>query len=854
MAQTNLTFDIFARDRTKGTFGKLGKEAGAVTSKLKEFGKRAALAGGVAATAFGVKGVQGFLQFDDAMNRSLAIMGEVSGPMRRKMESAAREVGKTTRMSASEAAESYFFLASAGLDAEQSIGAMPQVASFAQAGMFDMATATDLATDAQSALGMASDDAQENISNLTRVTDVLVKANTLANASVEQFSQSLTQKAGAALRNVNKDIEEGVAVLGVFADQGIKGERAGTALTAVLEQMQRQAINNKEEFEELNVEIFDADGNMRNMAGIVEDLESALGGMSTEQRKAALEQLGFNRQALNGIQALMGNSDALREYEGELENAGGTAQSVADNQMESFSAKLDVLKSRAADAGLALGKSLVEGAFEAGETIQEMARIFGQLPESVRTGIQAVAGLSVAVPVVAGAASKIKGTLRGISAAYASMGTVAKGATLSLGGIGLALTAATTVLGIFATAKADAKARVEKFREAIEADSGALRENSQAAIANEIATSDLAENVQKAGLEFGTVADAIAGSDEAMQSIKEHQRDLSDELIELTSKNELLTESEAARVEELKELIGTSKRVADDTRKYRGEMSTAREEYEIGQKVLEATTEALGDNANANLSAADAQRQYESAVADATLAAVMNGETLDKSTAAGKDNRAELQNMATAALQHADATVRDAKENGNLRDVMPQVQGNMENARAEFIRTAGQMGASETQAEKLANDLGLIPGHYTADVTVNNSQAWSAIQSIKNQLNSVDGRTAQAVIRAQVTGSRITGLASGGPFSDGQTSLVGEEGPELVKFRGNGEVIPHDETKRMMEGRGGAAQPNPAAPKPAPDVHFHFPNFVGNADDLMHTLRKEIRVNGGDVQRVLGQR
>ncbi|MFW6202558.1 MAG: phage tail tape measure protein, partial [Gemmatimonadota bacterium] len=109
----------------------------------------------------GAAAVKSFADFDDAMTQSLAIMGDVSDAMRQDMAEAARAVARTTTTSATDAAESYFFLASAGLDASQSVAALPQVARFAQAGMFDMSRATDLATDAQSALGLASEDAQD---------------------------------------------------------------------------------------------------------------------------------------------------------------------------------------------------------------------------------------------------------------------------------------------------------------------------------------------------------------------------------------------------------------------------------------------------------------------------------------------------------------------------------------------------------------------------------------------------------------------------------------------------------------------------------------------------------------------
>lgn len=330
-----------------------------VTDKVGVFAKKALKIGAAATAAVGVASVKAFANFDQAMTESVAIMGDVSDTMRQDMADAAREVGKTTKFSASEAAESYFFLASAGMDAEQSIAALPQVAAFAQAGMFDMATATDLATDAQSALGLASDDAEENLANLTRVTDVFVKANTLANTSVEQVSEAMTNKAGAAMRALGMEIEEGTAVLAAFADQGVKGQMAGTQFAIVLRDLQTKALNNKQAFAEAGVSVFDAQGEFRNMADIVGDLEGLLGGMTDAQRKATLATLGFSDKSMGALTTLLGTSDAIREYQGELESASGVTQEVADNQMKSFSAKMGLVWSKIQDVGISIGKALV---------------------------------------------------------------------------------------------------------------------------------------------------------------------------------------------------------------------------------------------------------------------------------------------------------------------------------------------------------------------------------------------------------------------------------------------------------------------------------------------------------------
>jgi TP901 family phage tail tape measure protein len=362
-----------ARGRTL-TLTILGNAKGAtnalrsVAGESKTFGDRMAGLGkaaglafaatGAAAGALGTVALGAFARFDAAMTQSTAIMSGVTDDMRKQMEQTARTVSKTMGVSAEESARSFFYLASAGLNAEQSIAALPQVAAFAKAGMFDMALATDLATDAQSALGLTSKDTETNLSNLTRVTDVLVKANTLANANVQQFSTSLTTKAGAALKSVGKDIEEGVAVLAAFADQGIKGEEAGTQFAIVMRDLQTKALKNSGAFKQFGVEVFNSTGEMNNLGEIVGMLEGALAGMSDEQRKATLAQMGFSDKSMGAIAALIGTSDKIKEYETALRDAGGTTQDVADKQLETFSQQMALLRAQFTDFAITIGSRI----------------------------------------------------------------------------------------------------------------------------------------------------------------------------------------------------------------------------------------------------------------------------------------------------------------------------------------------------------------------------------------------------------------------------------------------------------------------------------------------------------------
>lgn len=330
------------------------------------------------ASAIGVASVKAFADFDAAMTQSLAIMGDVSQAMETQMSDAAREVAKTTTFSAQEAAEAYFFLASAGLDAEQSMAALPQVAQFAQAGMFDLSLATDLLTDAQSALGMTiRDDAAANMENMAHVADVLVKANTLANASVQQFSEALTNKAGAALSVANKGIEEGVAVLAVFADQGVKGAEAGESLSIMLRDITRAGAANADEFARLGLTVFDAEGNLRNMADVTAEFERVLGPMSDAQKAATLDTLGLTRSVADNIKLVLGSSEQMREYEQALLDAGGTTEDVANKQLQTFSAQLQLLRSNVGDVFIEIGSFLVPKLLELFEAFGGMDAVRG---------------------------------------------------------------------------------------------------------------------------------------------------------------------------------------------------------------------------------------------------------------------------------------------------------------------------------------------------------------------------------------------------------------------------------------------------------------------------------------------
>ena len=406
------------RDEFTGVLTRAQSQLQAAGQKMMAIGAGMSQVGGTLTrnvtlplAAIGAVAIKTFADFDAAMIQSQAIMGDLSDTMKTDMEQTARDVAKATTFSAKEAAESYFFLASAGLDAATSIKALPLVAQFAQAGMFDMATATDLLTDAQSALGLTVRDAATGIvdvtatmANMARVGDVLVKANTLANATVEQFSQSLTREAGAAMKSFNIDIEEGVAVLAAFADQGVKGEIAGTGLSRILRLMTSAAVKNEKAYKDLNVEVFDAEGNINALSDIIGDLENAFDGMSDKTRTQSLELLGFRARVQGVILPLIGTSKSIARFNKELRDSSGIMKEVATKQLEAFSAKMGLLKDKFIDVAIALGaqitsalEKLIPFLEKAAVFLGKAVAVFGKLPAPVKLAALALVGLVAAL-------------------------------------------------------------------------------------------------------------------------------------------------------------------------------------------------------------------------------------------------------------------------------------------------------------------------------------------------------------------------------------------------------------------------------------------------------------------------
>jgi len=374
-----------------------------VAAKMKTIGASATRMGKTLAlrvTAplilMGVAALKAFSNFDKAMTESISIM-KIVGDQAERMKKLALDLSGDVVQGPAELARSYFFLASAGLDAEEAMAALPVVSKFATAGAFDMARATDLLTDAQSALGLSIGSTADKMANMTLVGDTLVKANTLANASVEQFATALTSKAGAAFKAFNIPLSQGVALLATYADQGIKAELAGNSVDRMLRLLSKSVADNSEVFRELNVRVFDGRGEFREMADIILDLENATAGLSTEQKIATLTALGFEARVQAVILPLLGASQKTREYAKELTDVGNTMKDVADTQMTAFESQMKLVKDAVNLVAIDIGETLAPTILELGKFIKGVGIGWKNLSDTSKNWIIVVAAIAAAI-------------------------------------------------------------------------------------------------------------------------------------------------------------------------------------------------------------------------------------------------------------------------------------------------------------------------------------------------------------------------------------------------------------------------------------------------------------------------
>ena len=290
-----------AADQSGGKFEKFG-------GILKGVGV-ALVAVTAAVGAFAASSVGVGMEFDSSMSQVAATMGysveelntvgSEANETFSELRSYAMEMGATTAFSANEAAGALNYMALAGYDAETSMTMLPNVLNLAAAGGIELAAASDMVTDAQSALGLSLDETSD-------LVDKMAMASSKSNTSVEQLGNAILAIGGTA-KNLAGGTTELNAALGILADNGIKGAEGGTHLRNIILSLGSPTDTAAKALSDLGVSVFDAEGKMRPLNETFGDLNAALSTMSQGDRLAAIGDI-FNTTDIASVNALLGTN------------------------------------------------------------------------------------------------------------------------------------------------------------------------------------------------------------------------------------------------------------------------------------------------------------------------------------------------------------------------------------------------------------------------------------------------------------------------------------------------------------------------------------------------------------------
>ena len=241
----------------------------ALGSSLKTVGSTITTAVSLPLLALGAGAIKTASDFEAGMSKVSALSG-ATGDDLKMLEQKAREMGSSTKYSATESAEALSYMALAGWDAEQMAAGLEPSLKLAGAAGMELSLATDIVTDTMSMFGMQASEA-------TKMTDMLAYAQANSNTDVQQLGEAL-KYCGASANAMGYDLADTTALLGVFADQGLKGSAAGTTLNAMFRDMKAKAKDGAIAIGDTNVAIVDANGNYRDMTDILADVEKATEG------------------------------------------------------------------------------------------------------------------------------------------------------------------------------------------------------------------------------------------------------------------------------------------------------------------------------------------------------------------------------------------------------------------------------------------------------------------------------------------------------------------------------------------------------------------------------------------------
>lgn len=443
MATENLEFKITAiakdfdstlnqvEQKLKG-LNKTSDETGAAAARMSDrFDGAAKKFAPVSAAAAGAIGATVKLgsEFQAQMGKVSAISG-ATGDDLIKLKDKAFESTKGTKFSAQEAAQAYEYMGMAGWNTGQMLSGLPPILDLATASGEELGLVSDIVTDALTAFGLSANDS-------AHFADVLAATATSANTNVGMMGETFQYVAPVA-GALGYSVEDTSLAIGLMANSGIKGSKAGTSLRTAMTNLISPTKGAGELMEQMGIEVKDANGNVTPFRDVLGQLREEFKRMPPAVQAWTAETL-FGKEAMSGMLAILtASDDEYNALANSIDNANGSAAEMAKTVADADPIAVAVADIK--DAFIKAGEAIMPIAAEVAKKISELAQAFAGLsPETQKMLLKALAITAAVAPLL-----KILGSISGVvSTLQVSAGALGISTGLLVGKIAL-------IVGIFA--------------------------------------------------------------------------------------------------------------------------------------------------------------------------------------------------------------------------------------------------------------------------------------------------------------------------------------------------------------------------------------------------------------------
>ncbi len=420
----------------------------------------------------GVAAVKTAADFDSAMSQVAAVSG-ATGKDFDTLRNKAREMGAKTKFSATEAAEAMNYMAMAGWKTEDMLDGIEGVMNLAAASGEDLATTSDIVTDALTAFGLSAKDSGH-------FADILAAASSNANTNVSMMGETFKYCAPIA-GALGFSAEDTAEAIGLMTNAGIKSSQAGTALRTIMNNLAGDVKISGKAIGDITIATTNADGSMRDLSDILADCRSAFGNLTESEKAQAAESL-VGKNAMSGFLALMnaGQGD-IDKLSSAIDNCDGSAEKMAMTMQNNLAGQLTILKSQLQELAISFGDILMpairsivsnlqgfvdklngmdEGTKRTIVTIALLVASIGPLLVIIGTAISKIGVAMQGFVKLANGISKLKIAIQGGTGVLGKLGA-------ALGGISAPVLAVVAVIAVLVAAFVHLWKTNEGFRDAI---------------------------------------------------------------------------------------------------------------------------------------------------------------------------------------------------------------------------------------------------------------------------------------------------------------------------------------------------------------------------------------------------